>query len=123
MATHRKNLHNTYTFPTSPYLKPILISALVMALSSRHEVISPGSPLYDHVLSRSADALKAATWLQNGVFYVLFGAHAVETAMFAKRLGEHGVDVFSAAWVKWMVTCYAGGMFCYKHFDRVAGRM
>lgn len=94
-----------------------------MALSSRREVISPGSPLYDYVLSRSANALTAATWIQNGLFYFLFGSHAIETAIFAKRLGEHGVSVLSGAWVKWMVTCFVGGQFCYKHFDKMTGKV
>lgn len=98
-----KNLRNTYIAPRAPYLKPIVICGIVMALSSRREVISPGSPLYDYVLSGSPSALKYATWIQNGLFYFLFGAHAIETAAFTSRLSKHGVKVLSVAWWKWMV--------------------
>lgn len=117
-----KPLNNTYTAPSSPYLKPILICGAIMALSARREVISAGSPLYDYLLSRSTTALKAATWVQNGLFYFLFGAHAIETAMFTRRLNEHGVSVTSSAWWKWMATCFVGGKFCFEHFDRLAGK-
>lgn len=98
-----KNLRNTYIAPRAPYLKPIVICGIVMALSSRREVIAPGSPLYDYLLSGSPNALKYATWIQNGLFYFLFGAHAIETAVFISRLSKHGVQVTSAAWWKWMV--------------------
>lgn len=93
-----------------------------MALSARSEVISPGSPLYDYALFRSPDALKAARWIQNGLFYFLFGAHAVETAIFTQKLSAHGVSVTSSAWWKWVATCFVGGQFCFKHFDRVVGK-
>jgi hypothetical protein len=122
MAALAKNLHNTYTAPSHPYLKPIIICGIVMALSSRREVISPGSPLYDYGLVGSPTALTAAVWIQNGLFYFLFGAHAIETAMFARRLSAHGVGLFSAAWFKWMATCFVGGKFCFDHFDRVVGK-
>ena len=122
MATTPKNLNNTYLAPRHPYLKPIVICGVIMALSSRREVISPGSPLYDFILSRSSTALKAATWIQNGLFYFLFGAHAIETAMFTQRLNRHGVSVMSLAWWKWMATCFVGGKFCFEHFDRVVGK-
>jgi hypothetical protein len=122
MAAHPKNLKNTYIAPSHPYLKPILICGAIMALSSRREVIAPGSPLYDYVLFRSGTALKAATWIQNGLFYFLFGAHAVETAMFTKRLSDHGVSVASVAWFKWVATCFVGGQFLFKHFDRAVGK-
>jgi hypothetical protein len=117
-----KNLNNTYTAPGAPYLKPIIICGVIMALSSRREVISPGSPLYDYALIRSPHAMQAARWIQNGLFYFLFGAHAVETAMFMKRLSEHGVSVMSAAWWKWVGTCFVGGKFCFEHFDTVVGK-
>jgi hypothetical protein len=120
--TTPKSLNNTYHAPKAPYLKPILICGAVMALLARREVISPGSPLYDYVLSRSPHALKAGVWIQNGLFYFLYGAHGIETAMFTKRLSEHGVSVMSLAWWKWMATCFVGGKFCFEHFDKVAGR-
>jgi hypothetical protein len=122
MSVRPKNLNNTYVAPSHPYLKPVLICGVIMALSARREVISPGSPLYDFVLSRSGTALKVATWIQNGLFYFLFGAHAIETAMFTKRLNAHGVSVMSLAWWKWMATCFVGGKFVFEHFDRLVGK-
>jgi hypothetical protein len=122
MSLHPKNLNNTYVAPSHPYIKPILICGVIMALSARREVISPGSPLYDYVLSRSDTALTAGVWIQNGLFYFLFGAHAIETAVFTRRLSAHGVSVASAAWWKWMATCFVGGKFLFEHFDRVVGK-
>ncbi|OAL53258.1 hypothetical protein IQ07DRAFT_355142 [Pyrenochaeta sp. DS3sAY3a] len=122
MTARPLNLHNTYIAPGHPQLKPIIICGIIMALSARHEVISPGSPLYDYVLVRSGTALKAARWIQNGLFYFLFGAHAVESAMFMPRLSEHGVSLFSVAWFKWIATCFVGGKFLFEHFDRVVGK-
>ncbi|OAL06797.1 hypothetical protein IQ06DRAFT_263198 [Phaeosphaeriaceae sp. SRC1lsM3a] len=122
MSARPKNLNNTYVAPGHPHLKPIIICGVIMALSARREVISPGSPLYDYVLSRSSIALKAATWIQNGLFYFLFGAHAIESAMFTQKLKAHGVSVLSLAWWKWMATCYVGGKFLFEHFDRVVGK-
>ncbi|KAL5117230.1 hypothetical protein ACEQ8H_004919 [Pleosporales sp. CAS-2024a] len=93
-----------------------------MALSARREVISPGSPLYDFILSRSPYALKSAVWIQNGLFYLLYGAHAIETAIFSRRLSEHGVSAMSLSWWKWMLTCFVGGKFCYDYFDKLVER-
>lgn len=94
-----------------------------MALSSRREVISPGSPLYDYALSRlSANGLKYAAWVQSGLFYFLFGAHAVETVVFMGRLREHGVRFGGIAWWKWVATCFVGGKYCFVHFDREVGK-
>ncbi|KAH3954765.1 hypothetical protein HBH70_039550 [Parastagonospora nodorum] len=121
MATP-KSLNNTYHAPTAPYLRPIIICGVVMALVARREVISPGSPLYDYVLSRSPNALKAGVWIQNGLFYFLYGAHAIEAAVFTKRLSNHGVSVMSLAWWKWMATCFIGGKFCFEHFDKLVGK-
>ncbi|KAI8935992.1 hypothetical protein NX059_007495 [Plenodomus lindquistii] len=118
-----KNLHNTYIAPSSPYLKPIVVCGIIMALSARSEVISPGSPLYNYGISGSPNALKYARWIQNGLFYFLFGAHAVETAMFTQRLSAHGVSMGSLAWWKWLGTCFVGGQFCFKHFDQVVGKV
>jgi hypothetical protein len=122
MTARPLNLHNTYIAPGHPQLKPIIICGIIMALSARHEVIAPGSPLYDYVLFRSGTALKAARWIQNGLFYFLFGAHAIESAMFTRRLSEHGVSLFSVAWFKWIATCFVGGKFLFEHFDRVVGK-
>ncbi|KAH8731383.1 hypothetical protein GQ44DRAFT_698660 [Phaeosphaeriaceae sp. PMI808] len=122
MASPAFNLNNTFVPPSYPYLKPIVICGIVMALSARREMISPGSPLFDYGLAHSSTALKAATWIQNGVFYFVFIAHAVETAMFTKRLSDHGVSVTSLVWWKWMGTCFVGGKFLFEHFDRVVGK-
>jgi hypothetical protein len=122
MTTLPKNLHNTYIAPRQPHLKPILICGFIMALSSSKRLLLPGSPLYDYVLVRSATTLKVATWIQNGIFYFLFGAHAIETAMFTKKLKEHGVSVASLAWWKWVATCFVGGKFLFEHFDQVVGK-
>jgi hypothetical protein len=118
-----KNLRNTYIPPRAPYLKPILICGAIMALSSRREVIAPGSPIYDYGLKHlSTNGLKYASWVQSGLFYFLFGAHAIETGLFAKRLSRHGVEVSSLSWWQWMATCFVGGKYCYVHFDREVGR-
>jgi len=122
MAARPRNINNTYTTPSAPYLKPIVICGIIMALSARREVISPGSPLYDYALSRSVNALKAAGWIQNGLFYLLFGAHAIETVLFMKKLSAHGVSVASTAWWKWVATCFVGGKFCFEWFDRVVAK-
>ncbi|KAF1845696.1 uncharacterized protein K460DRAFT_377056 [Cucurbitaria berberidis CBS 394.84] len=122
MAARPKNLNDTYIAPTYPYLKPIIVCGVIMALSARREVISPGSPLYDHLLSRSPNAIKTATWIQNGLFYFLFGGHAIESAMFTKRLNDHGVRLFSVSWFKWIGTCFVGGNFVFKYFDRAVGK-
>lgn len=109
-----------FSFPSGELGRGTIICGIVMLLSSRREFIGPGSPAYDYVLAGRPNATKAATWVQNGVFFLLFGAHAVETALFAaKQLRNHGVPVLSAVWLKWMLTCFAGGQFAYKHFDQV----
>jgi hypothetical protein len=115
-----KNLRNTYTPPSHPHLKPIIICGVVMALSAAPvpAMFRPdnfGSPLPENVAT-------AGRWIQAGLFYFLFGAHAVETVMFMKRLKKHGVGFMSAAWWKWVGTCFVGGQFCFKHFDRVVGK-
>ncbi|CAN9388429.1 unnamed protein product [Alternaria alternata] len=93
-----KNLRNTYTPPSHPHLKPIIICGVVMALSAAPvpAMFRPGnfgSPLPENIAT-------AGRWIQAGLFYFLFGAHAVETVMFMTRLKEHGVGFMSAAWWK-----------------------
>jgi hypothetical protein len=115
-----KNLNNTYTPPSNPHLKPIIICGIVMALSAAPTPAmfypgNPNSPL-------PANLATAGRWIQAGLFYFLYGAHAVETLMFMKRLKEHGVGFLSAAWLKWVATCFVGGKFCFEHFDRVVGK-
>jgi hypothetical protein len=121
MATVKpKQIGNTYVLPRGDLGRSIVICGIIMALSSRREVISPGSPLYDYALSRSPNALKAATWIQNGLFYFLFIAHGIETPIFAyTKLAKHGVSVLSTAWWKWMATVFVGGKFTFEHFEGV----
>src|SRR5262245_52177808 len=106
-----------YTLPPGPLLKPIIICGVVMALSANKRIASPGSPLYDNILSRSSIALKAFVWAQRGIFWFLYGAHTIESLIFIKKLNEQGVSVFSTAWWKWMVECFIGGKFCFEHFE------
>ncbi|KAF2993324.1 hypothetical protein E8E13_001636 [Curvularia kusanoi] len=121
--TPPKNLRNAYIAPKPPYLRPIIICGVIMALSTSRSFISPGSPIYDYGLKHlSASGLKYAGWVQSGLFYFLFGAHAIETVMFTQRLQRHGVQAGSAAWWKWLATCFVGGQFCFTHFDREVGR-
>lgn len=117
-----KNLNNTYIPPRAPYLRPILICGVVMALSTQRSLIAPGSLVHDNLLtqfSSPATAFKYAGWVQNALFYFLFGAHAVETVMFMGWLRRHGVQAGSGAWWKWVGTCYVGGKFCMEHFEKV----
>jgi hypothetical protein len=113
MVAPPKDLRNTYVAPVAPYLRPIIICGIVMALVSRREVIAPlaGSSYFRY-----------AKWAQDGLFYFLYGAHAIETAVFTKRLSRHGVSVQSAAWWKWIGTCFVGGKYCFVHFDRLVGK-
>ncbi|KAG9196589.1 hypothetical protein G6011_01710 [Alternaria panax] len=115
-----KNLNNTYTPPSNPHLKPIIICGIVMALSAAPTpaMFHPdnfSSPLPENVAT-------AGRWIQAGLFYSLYGAHAVETAIFMKKLNEHGIEFMSAAWWKWVGTCFVGGQFCFKHFNRLVGK-
>jgi hypothetical protein len=117
-----KNLHNTYHPPPASTLIPILTTGLIMALTTTSRLLSPPSPLYTLLLAgRSPRTLRAAAWIQTGLFYFLFGAHAVETVLFTRRLREHGVASGTGAWWKWMGTCFVGGKFCWAWFDEVVG--
>jgi hypothetical protein len=97
-----KNLNNAYTPPTAPQLTPIIICGIVMALCA---LPSPG---YTHL-----------RWIQTALFYFLYGAHFIETLIFTQRLSKHGIAFGSAAWMKWVGTCFVGGKFCFEHFDRL----
>ena len=91
-----------------------------MALSSRKEVISPGSPLYDFILAGRPKAITWATNIQKGIFYFLFGAHAIETAIFPFiRLNKHSVPFPSMAYFQWLAACFVGGKYTMEHFDGV----
>lgn len=90
-----------------------------MALTASKRFAYPGSVLHSQLLSLSPTAAKTATWLQIGTFWFLYGAHTIESAIFAKKLGDQGVSILSAAWWKWMVECFIGGKFCFDHFEGV----
>jgi hypothetical protein len=110
---------NHYSYPAGHLGRNTTICGIIMLLSSRRELLAPGFPLYDYILAKSPTALKTATWIQNGLFYFLFGAHAIETVVFAVvKLRKHRVP-FGMVWLKWIVTCFVGGKFCMEHFDNV----
>ncbi|KAI0121208.1 hypothetical protein BJ170DRAFT_150927 [Xylariales sp. AK1849] len=109
-----------FPVPTGRLGRNILVCGIVMLFSSRRAFIAPGSPLYDYVLAGRPAAFTSATWVQNGLFYLLFGAHAVESVIFAiTKLRKHAVPAFSFLWLKWVVACFVGGVFATKHFDNV----
>jgi uncharacterized membrane protein len=112
-----------YSFPPGELGRKVLITGIIMALSSRKELLEPGSPLYDYLLAGQPTLLKAARWIQTGLFYFLFGAHAIETPLFAwTRLRPQGIQVLSLTWIKWVLSCFIGGKFIFEHFDRLAGK-
>ncbi|KAI1850893.1 hypothetical protein JX266_003558 [Neoarthrinium moseri] len=109
-----------YPIPGGKLGRNTLICGLVMLLSSRSEVLAPGSPIYDYLLAERPTALKYSIRVQYGLYYFLFGAHTIESVIFAAtRLRKHGVPVFSLLWFKWMLACFIGGQLTYKHFDNV----
>ncbi|KAF1950761.1 hypothetical protein CC80DRAFT_496662 [Byssothecium circinans] len=111
-----------YSLPAGRLLRPIIICAVVMAFSARKSLLAPGSFLQENLLSlnSSGTALKAAKWIQTGLFWIVYGAHSVECVILARKLSQHGVSVLSAAWWKWIAECFVGGQFCFKHFEGVA---
>lgn len=85
-----------FSLPQGELGRKVLITAIVMLLSARRELLEPGSPLHDYVLAGNPSLLRAARWIQNGLFYFLFGAHSVETPLGksplleSNRKGPHG---------------------------------
>ena len=112
-----KNLHNTYHPPPPSHLRPILICGAVMFL-----VALPFPPSSSLPSFLTPSLVKALRWSQAALFYFLYGAHAVETAIFTKRLRDAGIEAGSAAWCKWMATCFVGGKFCFDYFDGLVGK-
>lgn len=109
-----------YTWPGGHLGRSIVVTGIIMALSARREVISPGSPLYDYVLAGRPTAIKWATYVQAGIFYFLFGAHSIETVYFAfAKLNKHGVPLLSVPWFQWMLSCFVGGKFTMEHFENL----
>lgn len=105
-----------FQLPRGELGRKVLITGIVMLLSARREVIAPGSPLYDYILVHDRRLQTAARWIQNGLFYFLFGAHTIETPIFAwTRLRKHGVPL--VAFLKWTLSVFVGGVFVYKQFD------
>ncbi|KAL5375914.1 hypothetical protein PMIN02_011940 [Paraphaeosphaeria minitans] len=102
-----------YQLPPSHLSKPIIVCGIVMALSASRRF----SAFHGLLLSQSPTLANVAQWLQTGIFWFLYGAHAIESAVFAKKLKDHGVSMLSAAWWKWMVECFVGGKFCFEHFE------
>lgn len=112
-----------FSLPSGDLGRKVLITGIIMLLSARGELLQPGSPLYDYVLAGRPTLLRAAKWIQNGLFYFLFGAHGIETPLFAwTRLRPHGVPVFSLLWVKWMLSCFVGGVFVFRQFDEIVAK-
>ncbi|KAI0170103.1 hypothetical protein BJ166DRAFT_186342 [Pestalotiopsis sp. NC0098] len=109
------------TFPALPRgrLVALTISGIVMLLSSRREVLAPGSPIYDYLLAGRPTALGNAIRVQNFLFYVLFGFHSVECVLFSViRLKRHGVQFLTDLWWKWMLMCFVGGVSSWAHFGK-----
>lgn len=108
-----------YTLPPTHLSRPILICGIIMALTASKRLAYPGSILHGQLMSVSPTAAKAALWLQTGIFWFLYGAHTIESAIFAKKLRDHGVSILSATWWKWMAECFIGGKFCFEHFEGI----
>lgn len=112
-----------FSFPPGEEGRKVIITGIIMLLSARRELLQPGSILHDHILLGKPALIKAARWIQNGLFYFLFGAHAIETPIFAyTRLRPNGIPIFSLVWVKWVLSCFVGGVFVMRHFDALAGK-
>jgi len=120
MATHKATALtiDEYEFPKGSNRLGTLAFAALMALSARRKFIEPRSLIHDHILARSAIASKYAKPVQDFIFYLLFGLHSVETVWFAvTKLKKHNVKLTSPAWLEWILTVFAGGVFATKHWD------
>lgn len=108
-----------YTAPPTRLSRAIIICGIVMALTASKRLAYPGSIVHSQLMTISPTAAKTAMWLQTGIFWLFYGAHTIESAIFAKKLRDHGVGILSTAWWKWMAECFIGGKFCFEHFDGV----
>ncbi|KIW11127.1 hypothetical protein PV08_10427 [Exophiala spinifera] len=120
MATHKATALaiDDYEFPKGHNAVGGLIMTALMVLSSRRKFIEPGSVLHDHIIARSTKAAKHSKFVQEVIFYTLFGAHGIETIWFAMtKLNKHSVKITRPAWIEWVLTVFAGGVFARKHFD------
>ncbi|KIW61459.1 hypothetical protein PV05_01579 [Exophiala xenobiotica] len=120
MATHKASaiVIDDYELPKGRKAVGTLITAALMVLSSRRKFIEPRSFIHDHILARSIKAHKYSKLVQDIIFYALFGLHGVETVWFAfTKLKKHNVKLTSPAWIEWVATVFAGGVFAREHFD------
>ena len=123
MATPQNRPVPKYRFPTGSRGVGTLICAVLMTLSSRRQFIAPGSFLFENVLSKSQSVARHAKTGQDVVFYFLFGAHALETLVFAAtQLSKHGVRITSFAGLSWIVTAFIGGKFAIEDFGLVVAK-
>lgn len=123
MATHKASAItiNEYEPPKGTNRVGTLVCAALMVLSARRRFIEPRSALHDHVLARSARAVKYSKPVQDAIFYFLFGIHGAEAVWFAAtKLRKYHVKLFSLVWFQWLLTVFAGGVFATKHFDEFA---
>ncbi|KAK5057718.1 hypothetical protein LTR84_011719 [Exophiala bonariae] len=123
MATHKASsvTIDEYKFPRGSKQFGTLVCGVLMALSTKRKYIEPGSLLHDQVLARGgAKTIQYSKYVQNFLFYFLFGAHGIETVHFAlTKLKRHNVKFLSFVWLKWVVTAFVGGTFAIQHFDEV----
>ncbi|KAK5233399.1 hypothetical protein LTR47_005492 [Exophiala xenobiotica] len=105
MATHKTSaiVIDDYELPKGRNAVGTLITAALMVLSSRR---------------KSVKAAKYSKLVQDIIFYALFSLHGVETVYFAfTKLKRHNVKLTSPAWIEWVATVFAGGVFATQHFD------
>jgi len=109
----------TYRFPTSSRRTGTIICGILMLWSSRRPYIELGSYFYKYALRNlPASVSQYSTIVQNVVFYFLFGAHAIETIIFAAtKLRKHGVNLLSSNGLRWILTAFVGGKFAIDEFD------
>lgn len=90
------------------------------ALIVRRELIAPGSWAHETLLATRPQARAWAPRVQDFLFYLLVGSHALEVLFVAvPRLRKHGVPVLSAVWCQWVLAWFAAGFYAMRHFDAV----
>lgn len=117
------------TFPLNrKHLTASAVCGVLMVLSSRREFVQPGSPLHDYALAplarrapsvvgSLANVEAAAAAVQNWMFRILVGLHALEVPLFAAlRLRPHGVPFLSGLWFKWTAAVFFAGGFTWELF-------
>lgn len=107
-------------WPQGAALRGYISTIVVFALSARRELIAPGSWVHETLLATRPQAQEWAPRVQDGLFYLFIGAHALEVLFIAvPRLWKHSVPVLSATWCKWVCAWSVGGMYAMRHFDAV----